>query len=438
MYNKRINDWKIHKNYKKSEKAAMVRAFKVDKASNKTGSQSEDTFASDLQLTGLTFKSRPIKVDRLVRYMRETHSSNSDPRPIFGVPADPTKLIIDYGKTREIETLYRCASQHLEFYLASRIALRPSSSQNMPHGLANTLLAGDGKIADGLDEDLLGFNNKLYIAIELHCLGRISAALRVVNEAIDNVRSLFFRQHPNLLNCFFYIHHITRRADLKLMQSIWNFVIDMAKIMLGSSHPVVIASAILQTLTDDNFKISVWRTLNDILRNGLGEEDVAVLGAQNWYIPCLVLLGMDEDALQHIGRMSAGKSNSERQNYRLQGLSLAMLRRYDEAELKLRKYLEMRLYIQDDILTWERSQTEAVLRDIAAAMAELALVLERQGKSLAAEEQWLATLSFNIQALDLFDPSVCEKISYFERFLMRNKEYEEAAALRSQYPHVFQ
>jgi hypothetical protein len=229
MYNKRINDWKIHKNYKKSEKAAMIQAFKVKKASYMTPLQRGQILARDIQRTGLTFKGQPIKVDRLVRYMKEMHSSNDDLGPLFGRQVHPTRLITDYGETRDAETLFKCASQYLDFYIASKIALRPSESQNMPHGIETTLLANDDEVANVLVEQSDDFDCKLDNAIMLHMDGRFPAAFRELNEAMDGVRYLFSTPHPSLLSRFFRILLFRRSVAAELIQTVWNFVTDMAK-----------------------------------------------------------------------------------------------------------------------------------------------------------------------------------------------------------------
>jgi hypothetical protein len=433
MYNKRINDWNIHKNYKKPEKAAMVRALKIDKASSKALLQRDHVLAHDITSPSHTFKGRPVKIDRLIRYLKETASLNSDPRPAFGGVAEPTRLITEYGENKYAETLFKCTSQHLEFYLASKSTLHPSTSTKPPLGVATGSLTNEQGLPGKLHTVLGNFFEKYETVMRLQSHGRISAAFRICNEVMDSVRFLFLQQHPSLISFFFHLLLVTRRAKAEFMQSIWNFVINMGKTVLGSSHPVVVACILMQTFTTDSSTILIWRALNDMLCNGLSVTDPCVKQAREWHWASLSYLGRSEEALEDINRLSAKKEISEYSYLGWHSTLLVHLQRCDEAELELRKVIDM-TQIRDDVLTTRRSQH----LDRGTAMVALAIVLERQGRYVEAKEQWLEILSFSCRVFGLLDDRTLENVSCFENYLQREARYEEAAALRCQYPHVFQ
>lgn len=433
MYDKRINDWNIHKNYKKSEKAAMVRGFKIDKTSNKAVLQRDHVLAHDFTNTGSTFKGRPVKVDRLIRYLKETTSLNSDPRPAFRGAAEPARLITEYGENKYAETLFRCASQHLEFYLASKSTLRQSASRKPPLGLATTSLTNEQGLSDELRTGLENFLESYDAAIELQNHGRISAAFRICNEAMDSVKFLFVQHPPNLISFFFRLLLVTRRAKAEFAQSTWNFITNMGKTVLGSSHPVVVACILAQTFTTDSSTILVWGALNDMLFNGLGVTDPAANQARGWRFGSLSDLGRNEEVVEDLDRLSAKKEISGLHYLWWRTGTLLYQQRWDEAELELRKLIDM-TQIRDDVLTTRWSQYQ----DRKAAMVALAIVLERQGRYVEAKELRLESLSFCCRVFGLLDRSTLENVSSFENYLQKQARYEEAAALRCQYPHVFQ
>jgi len=212
----------------------------------------------------------------------------------------------------------------------------------------------------------------------------------------------------------------------------------MAKAVLGSSHPAVVACAIVQSLTIDDPNMLIWRTINDILGDGLGAEDLGVVRAQDWYDSTLLIHGSVEEALQLIDRGSAGNKIWEPEYCLRQGIVLVKLGRYQDAEFSLRKCLAMTKHIRDDALLGERPPNRGLLRGSTAAMTTLATVLECQDKYLAAKKQWLETISFIVRVFGFLDHRTLENVSEFEIFLQRHAQYEEAAALRSQYPHIFQ
>lgn len=417
MYNKRINDWNIHKNYKKSEKAAMVRAFKIERSSNKAVLQRDHVFAHDVTNTARTFKGRLVKMDRLIRHLRETCSLNNDLRPAFrGVP-EPARLITEYGENRDAETLFRCASQHLELYIASKTT-------------------NNGGIVKELPEESDDFLDKCGIALSLERLGRISAAFRICNEALDSVRHLFLWQHPSLISFFFRMTLWKEKENEEFVQSILNFVIDMGKTVLGSGHPVVAACIVVQRLNIDSFAMPVWRTLNDLLCNGLSIRNPGVSEVRIWYLLGLIYLRKDEEALEDLDQTQARKEIPESMSLWLQSTILISQTRYHEAELKLRKLIAMLEVRDDDALTTRRPQQRAMTRE--AARINLAILLEIQGRHVEAKEQWLENLGLCRRVFGLFGRRTLENVSQFEYYLRREARYEEAAALRCQYPHVFQ
>lgn len=433
MYNKRINDWNIHKNYKKSEKAAMVRAFKIDKASNEALLQRDHVLAHDITSSRRTFKGRPVKVDRLIRHLKETTSSNSDPRPAFRGTVEPARLITEYGENKYAETLFKCASQHLEFYLSSKSTLRLSASRTPPLGLATASPTNEQGLSDKLHTPIDNFLEKYHVAIGLQRDGRISAAFRICNEAMDSVKFLFVQHPANLISFFFRLLLLTRKEKSEFAQSIWNFITNMGKTVLGSSHPVVVACILAQTFTTDNSTILVWRTLNEILFNGLGVTDPCVLQVRGWHWAGLLFLQRSQEALEDLNRLWAKKEISETYYLGWQSTLLVSLQRWDEAELELRKLIDM-TQTWDDVLTTRRCQYP----ERETAMYSLAFVLERQGRYVEAKVQWLETLSFCCRVFGLVHRRTLGNVSFFEDYLQRQALYEEAAVLRSQYPHVFQ
>jgi len=83
MYMKRINNWNLHKNYKKAEKDAMVVAVKTRKTS----------------LAALKLKDRPVKRHLLIRHCRETGQSlDHNPQPQANPSATKPLSRIDDGE----------------------------------------------------------------------------------------------------------------------------------------------------------------------------------------------------------------------------------------------------------------------------------------------------------------------------------------------------
>jgi hypothetical protein len=418
MYNKRINDWNIHKNYKKSEKAAMVRAFKIERSSNKAVLQRDHVFAHDVTNTARTFKGRPVKMDRLIRYLRETRSLDDQLRPAFrGVP-EPARLITEYGENRDAETLFRCAFQHLEFYIASK---KPNN----------------GWIAKGLPKDSDDFVDKCDAALQLRRQGRISAAFRKCNEALDSVRYLCLSQHPNLISLFFRMNLWKEdEANEEFVQSILNFVINMGKTVLGSSHPAVAACIVVQRLNIDSFTMSVWRTLNDLLCNGLSIRNPGISEVRIWYLQGLLYLRKDEEALEDLDQTLARKEIPESMSLWLQSAIFLFQTRYHEAGFNSKNLIVMTAVRDDNALTTRRSQRHAKNRE--AIMVGLVMWLGRQGRYVEAKERWLEILSFCRRVFGLFDRTTLENVLHPVDYLQEEARFKEAAALRRQYPHFFQ
>lgn len=414
----------------------MVRAFKIERSSNKTVLQRDHVFAHDLTNTARTFKGRPVKMDRLIRHLRETRSLNNHLRPAFrGVP-EPARLITEYGENKDAETIFRCASQHLEFYIASKTTLRPSGSGKPHANITPTLPANNGQIVE-FHKESDDFLDKCEVAIRLQRQGRISAAFRICNEALDSVRYLFLWQHPNLISFFFRMTLWKKvEANEEFVQSILNFVIDMGKTVLGSSYPVVAACIIVQRLNVGSFAMSVWRTINVLLCNGLSIWDPGASEVRIWYLQGLLHLRKDDEALEDLDQTLARKEMPESMSLWLQSGILLSQTRYHEAELKLKKLVVMTEVRDDDVLPTHWSRQRA--KNLQTAMLGLAVLLGKQGRYVEAKELWLENLSLCRRLFGLFDCRTLESVSRFEDYLQREARYEEAAALRCQYPHVFQ
>lgn len=410
MYKKRIHDWNIQKNYKKADKAAIVRDLKI-----LLEYRDDEALPDDMDFDGLMYKGRPVKTHLLVRHLRENRSPNNRrglapnegpstrtsqaDRRVTQRSASPARLITEYGQRKNVEMLLLNGTRHMDSYVARR---------NM-----------DGHLP--LHEST-GFTQKLESAMLLESQGHISTAFGVVNNALDDVHSLVSKQHPNI---FIRLFDIFGRQESGLMRSAQGFFMEMVRAVLGAEHPVTIARALIMTITDEDAKTFFWWRFNEMLREKLGPEDSAAYKACLWRLSTLRRQERYEEALRDLDIMLGRGWIAKSEYFFWQGQMLASLQNYGEAEAKLLAALA-------ECVSPDMHKQNLALK----VLDELKDVHNSRSQFIAARDCHARCVELCSGVHGLLSPETSSAVSALEQLSTRLQQREEARQLGREHPHL--
>ena len=458
MYKGRINAWNLHKNLKKAEKATLIR-----KVRQKRGA------------SPLLFKGRPVPMHRLVRYCKEDRiltggleemvrgegqrplalrvdaSSCAEPaahdlQSLFGAPAHPIRPIAIHGDMRTVEIIILNTDIYLNFYFATGPGTRyfiaeetVAGPQNLP-GESLVLIKNEDVWAGVMEPSRM--NRHISDAMEALHWGYTDSAFQVIEKATSLVQVLLEQQVPTLLAHLFSALVCRTKDHSHIARNVRQFILDMAAIVLGRTHPLSVIISSLCTLSSTRDKLCVWYALTEAFSKRLGAlKNSTMLVVIRWsYCYALGEEGLTEEAQEYLEVVFSTKERNEEQKLEYISARAVLLRKqrkYMEAESECRKCLELLKGIEDDILA-HRTNLEVTYRRqyLYGCLYGLAYILEAMQRIEEAKAMGWRFLEFSCAAYgpDSVDTAIAG--SYHHDFLTRHGYIEESVALRAQYPFL--
>ena len=423
MYKTKINAWNIHKNYKKADKAAIIRDFKRLMATT-----NNDVLPDEIECDEFTYKGRPVKMHCLIRYLKEkkidaSDSANADIEDnavaLFNEAVSainntesPETLVSEVGDFRNTEILLMGAANFMDSYITN-IRTKPTPYKHQSRG----------------------FTQQMDTVMILESQGRLRRAVSLMNEALDGVVDIVSEQYPTIFSRMFHLF-LFEQSKSMLMQSAQRHVMEMANVVLGPEHPVVQACTIIPKLGSEEARLQAWKSFlnvyvdwlkRSIARQQLGSDDPTALRGHLARIAALGRLGMFEEALSDLDSSIKQKLLSQSEYLFRRGQMLIGLGRYQEAECKLNEALELGSHE-------EQNATQFIVK----VLDPLAQVLELQDQHAAARDSHLQSMRLSAQLYGESSLETMLTISTFEKFLRRQEMHGEAEVLCCSHPSLFE
>jgi tetratricopeptide (TPR) repeat protein len=440
MYKQRINDWDLHKNLKKAEKATLVRRWR------QTGGADP-----------LIFNGRPVEMHKLVRFCKDNHVPAGDqeisaPRKrqrrlecpvdtkifvesvphnlqsLLRPPAEPIKPIALDGSIRNAELIIWNTQNYLSAYFTTGPGNRyfnVDSSVQPPVRVKNKAAWED--VGGSFSMYDLVFD--AFLALEQ---GFVDSAFEAMGKASTLLKVILEQQEPSFLAFLFAtLLECTNRRS-KLARKMQDFILEMVRVVLGDAHPITMIAQKFCMLSSAAEKGFVWGAATVALHKSFGAlEDSKPLkdtrrtyfnGLQQTYLD--VLFFNDEE----------GKEKNPNYIYKM-GRLLYSLHKYVEAEIQFRKCLELLKDSEHEILAGTTNSSFLRWQDeITGCRYVLPIISERAERIDEAKAMWWRAVEFVSAAFGHDDIVTQAYGSRFDDFLELHGYEEQRAALRAQYP----
>lgn len=282
MFKKRIDDWKIHKNYKRADKMLLLNRLKN---------------LPDSSISALEFGDRPAKIHRLVRFCKENglkdeelildsfkgstatpegkeqgrqvirHEQRRAPRspPWLLCPSPP---LIARGEMRNAEIILLQIGHYYESYSNLDVGrfqfLRevweiPMSRAERWHKLFQHYQAA------GFTSTALW--NSIDSAQRLLHLGQTQLGFSEFNHACSKVRGLLLLEDPLLIPhvVSMFANKLDHWSNMERRNRFHDFVVAMAAVTLGDSHPITVIITLLKSLPQSDLFTLSWQRVLDLV-----------------------------------------------------------------------------------------------------------------------------------------------------------------------------
>jgi hypothetical protein len=453
MFKARINMWNLHKNLKKAEKATLIRKVRQTREADQ-----------------LLFKGRPVQMHRLLRYCKENKiplqgpgtatprnrqqrlqsphdaSSRADSamlelQSLFRSASQPSEPVAMYGDMRTAEVIIWNTETYMNSYFTTGLGTRyfkvksTAVAREEAPGQSLVLVRDEGA-CDGVVEPVTMYNHVCDAMYALEC-GFIESAFKAIDKAYGLVQNLFEQEAPTLLSFLVGIFVWQAEGDSNFEKNVRQFILDMAKTVLGHAHPLskILNSLCIVASTDEKFH--VWRIMCEALSKFFGAlEDPGPLRAvRKQCMNGLRYNGFLKES-EHYFYLLYGNIEEQNPSYISRKASfLEEQGNYTEAEIQYRICLELMKEVEYEILENDtNSSTLEWWPEIYFCQSGLAIVLEWTGRIDESKAIRWRNLHFISAAMgpDSVDFEVA--VSRLDSFLQRKGYFEESTALKIQYP----
>jgi hypothetical protein len=293
MFKRRINDWKIHKNYKAKEKELLAKRVKA-------------CVEAGRDVHSISFRGRPLKLDRVRRQYRgderyaqifeqlaqsqdeESHdevkveenspvtdttaskrandSSSSPELPriaISGVmetePPTLTQALLPPTDLYDIELALFEAQQAIQWQFT---AFRPLRSKELEVRFPTMIPEA---VRQGQTDQVSAFWLGIYRGFNYFQIGRGEEAWSILDTCCNMVQPLIHSAPLQLLSCLL-VHFATPWQGMAaLEQHLLGFISSMTESLMGQHHPLTKA---LQTMTTANLREHVVESMMQLVVHG--------------------------------------------------------------------------------------------------------------------------------------------------------------------------
>ncbi|KAF7513310.1 hypothetical protein GJ744_009731 [Endocarpon pusillum] len=448
MYKGRIKSWKLHKNLKKDEKVGLVRKIQQKRAVNNT-----------------LPNGRSI-LHRLERHCREnkapptalaTNSLDNHPRArfnagdnaaggstvlqsLFGPAIEPTRSIALYGSIRSVEVIMQNVEIYMNYYFIEGPGTRYYKKKFV-------MIASQHAVGQVLVDDEKAWQHVLHPQVVTDIIGEavidlrsgfIDLALRKMNEAFELVRRLLKEQTPHLLSCLCVLLIGWGQNTPNFAEKIYEYLVEMASIVLGSAHPLSIVIKLLGSLSDNAEKTYVLCALSKALATSFStlENPEPLSFAHSWCLHVLRKLGSINAARDYLNAAYVGETAQKDSPYFLQKANLLYRQgKYLEAEIAYIKVLKLlKVYGQDMSGMEPAAESSSWCGQVGLSLLKLASTLDRTGKIDEARAMWRRVLDFASKFRGPNSTDYRNNGKAFDRFLTKHGYFEDREALRAECP----
>lgn len=450
MYKSRIKAWKLSKNLKKVEKESMIQNAQQGKPISKTLPNGQPY------------------LHRLVRHCKENNISlpalamnavsntplNSDGRISSGRPElqslfepafQASRPIALYGSIRAVEI----AIHNIESYMNSYLTEGHGSHYYKKKFLADTG-QGSGNQTFVLVKDVEALRdllNPCHVAVSMAVAHRtleagfVESAFRMLNQALDCVKTLFNQNSPLLICTIFMVLYIPSAQNSEVTRKVRDLVRKMASTLLGSAHPLSIIVNQAITLTSAVEKCHLLCAFSKVITtlSGLLEDHEMISAVDFFYVDLLLSLkSLDEAGYDLESLYGWALSQNDFERLMQKGVLLYNQRKYAESSRLLQRCLEVLRDNEEDLFAaGTDSESIGYFELICNCICFLAHGLEAMGEIEDAKATWrrVFVLACKVQGPDRTEAQMVGL--RFDCFLRNYGFYEESGALRAECPLPF-
>jgi tetratricopeptide (TPR) repeat protein len=445
--------WNVHKNLKKAEKATLIRKVKQTRGADP-----------------LRFKGRPVQIHKLLRYCKENKispqtldtatphsqqqrlqsphdaSSRADSatlelQSLFQSPSQPSQPVAMYGDMRTAEVIVWNTEIYMNSYFTTGLGTRYFKVK--PTVVAREEVSGQSLVLVRNEGAWNGVVNPYMIyehvfeAMAALEWGFIESAFESIDKAYGLVQILFEQEAPTLLSYLVDIFVSQAKGDSTFERNVRQFILDMAKTVLGHAHPLSKILSSLCIVASTNEKIHVWRIMCEALSKFFGalEDPVPLRATREQCMYGLRKNGFLKESEHYFYLLY---ENMEEQNPTYiseKAFFLENQGNYTEAEILNRKCLELMKEAEYEIL--ENDTTSNSLEwwsRIDVCQDGLARVLELTGRIDESKAIRWRNLHFISAAMGPDSVDFEVTVSGLDDFLQKQGYSEESAELKAQYP----
>jgi len=305
MYKRRINNWKLNKNYKADEKKEVVCIIKQCKKARQP-------------CPTILHMGRPVKIHKVRRHYR---LGSLSPVPQMVQPTG--SISCDYG-SRSVETSlsdFEVSTGGIQNYIAlssdpGRLLATPAELRQAEllllqvthlYDLYFEYMAFQRQKAYGWkDEEKKAilyqdtFMEELSVGMSCLDLGQSKPAWRLLDSALDKAGPMLAAEDPFTFQCILYLFVLPFSIKYTdILRVVWDHITNMSSTILGEKHPL---SVIFQTITRIDTSSKVFEVANrrvyDMFEQGCGPGDSRTLCARGWYQTWIIENGVRDKSLQ--------------------------------------------------------------------------------------------------------------------------------------------
>jgi len=431
MFNHRVLDWNLCKNYKASERKEVVELL--------TRHQIDGQNISSVLVRG-----QPVKLHRLRKEFKGTSPQISDrrvkkrntkPRNADEMLLDDLRLRITLSGTpasplstppqlKYAEIILHQTNVHFESYVP------------LPGTFASE--AGDPVVDDlGLQHVPFNFANKIDFALCDLAAGKHKSAWRLLDEASDMAKSVFESRHPKTFQVLlFNATDWSVTAPPELFKALYTFIANMAATVLGANNPISLTClAIIQLEGGAEIYTMAYRLLVSKLQKLLGPHHKDVVSAKDEMCTVFSFSGNADEAermqMELVQQCDSLNPYSSEALWALYALGASQRRKEDfiSARTSLFEVSERARTIDSELFVYNAVEI-SVLRELVPAMVKLGEHIEAQHFAERLLERALKV--WNIQ-----DWQPVAIVIVLDSILREQGKMEEAEKLRQQYPEAF-
>jgi hypothetical protein len=435
MFNHRVLDWNLCKNYKASERKEVVELL--------TRHQIDGQNISSVLVRG-----QPVKLHRLRKEFtgtsppfldRRVKKRTPKPRNLVDMFLDDLRLRITLSGTpvsplstppqlKYAETILYQTNVNFEVNLKSYVPDKGTYASKV-----------DDSIADDLDLENIpySFVNKIDFALSDLAAGKHETAWRLLDEASDMAKSVFESRHPKIFQALlFEAADWSLSAPPDLFKALYTFIANMGATVLGANNPIsLMCLAITQLEAGGDIYATAYHLLVSKLQQLLGPHHKVVTSTKDEMCTVLFFSGKVDEAermqMDLVEQCDGVDPYSSEALWALYALGSSQRRKGDfiNARKNLWEVSERAKTFDGELFVYNAIEI-SVLKDLVPTMAELGEHIEAQ---LFAER--LLERAVKRWTMEDWQPGAI--IIELDGILREQGKLEEAEKLRQQYPKAF-